>query len=220
MKEILGKLAQAVINCLPEESERLAREALKEGIDPLEAVENGLSKGIKVVGEGFEAGKAFLPDLMMAAETMKSGLRVLEPELRKSHRTLKSLRRVVIGTVAGDIHDIGNNIVSTTLSAAGFEVHNLGVDVPADRFVHAVKELKPDILGLSALLSVTIPQQREVIEALKRAGLRDKVRVMVGGGAVTQSWAEKIGADGYGADALEVVGLAKRLIEKKHTKHG
>jgi methylmalonyl-CoA mutase cobalamin-binding domain/chain len=151
---------------------------------------------------------------------MKSCLGVLEPELKKGNRTVKTLGRIVIGTVAGDIHDIGKSIVATMLTASGFEVHDLGVDVSADGFVRNVRESKPDILGLSALLTVTTPRQKDVMHALTRENVRSQVLVVVGGGSVTQTWANEIGADGYASDAVEASQLANKLIQNRARTHG
>jgi 5-methyltetrahydrofolate--homocysteine methyltransferase len=151
---------------------------------------------------------------------MKAGLKILEPELKKSNSVLKTVGSIVIGTVEGDIHDIGKSIVVSLLTAAGFKVYDLGIDVSVEKFVKAVKELKPDILGLSALLTVTTPRQRDVIEALKKEGVRDQVLVIVGGGSVTQEWANEIGADGYAPDGVEASKLAKRLVEKRGRMRG
>jgi trimethylamine corrinoid protein len=206
--EILEKLAKAVLEGNPEEVERLATESLKIGIDPIKAIEEGLSKGIGEAGQKFEKGNFFLPDLIMSAEAMKAGLKILEPELKKSNSVLKTVGSIVIGTVEGDIHDIGKSIVVSLLTAAGFKVYDLGIDVSVEKFVKAVKELKPDILGLSALLTVTTPRQRDVIEALKKEGVRDQVLVIVGGGSVTQEWANEIGADGYAPDGVEALKIS------------
>jgi corrinoid protein of di/trimethylamine methyltransferase len=183
------------------------------GIDPLKAIEEGLAQGIREVGNKFANGEVFLPELIMAAETMKKALEILEPELKKKKKERKTLGKVLLGTVAGDIHSIGKTIVASMLSANGFEVYDIGEDVPAGKFVEKVKELKPDILGLSALLTTTLPEQKVVIETLKKEGLRDKVKVIVGGAPTSREWAKEIGADGYGADATEAVEVVKKLLE-------
>jgi len=212
---VLRKLADAVQIGDPDQAEKLSKRAVAMKMDPLITIEKGLTPGIRKVGELFERGELFLPDLMMAAEATKAGLRVLEPILRERKETRSFLGRFLIGTVEGDIHDIGKNIVSVMLEANGFEVIDVGVDVPTETFIRKVKELKPDILGLSALLYTTMPKMEEVIKALKEANLRDQARVMVGGAPVTQEIARKMGADGYGEDAISAVEKAIELMKEK-----
>jgi len=212
---VLKGLADAVIIGDPKLTEELAKKAITANIDPLIAIEKGLTIGIRKVGELFERGQLFLPDLMMAAEAMKGGLRALEPILRERKEKRKFLARFLIGTVEGDIHDIGKNIVSVMLDANGFEVIDLGVDVPTQTFIEKVKELQPDILGLSALLYTTMLKMEEVIDRLKEANLRNQVKVIVGGAPVTEEIARKIGADEYGEDAVSAVIKAKKLMEER-----
>ncbi|MBS7620590.1 cobalamin-dependent protein, partial [Candidatus Bathyarchaeota archaeon] len=175
-EEVLNKLVNSVLSYDPEAAVKAAEEALQKGIDPVEAIEEGLAKGVRIVGERFGAGEAFLTELVIAAEAMKQAIKVLEPAILKSAREKKTLGKVLIGTVEGDIHDIGKNIVSTLLMVAGFEVIDLGVDVPAEKFVEKVKEVKPEIVGMSALMTTTMAKMADVIEALKREGLREKVK--------------------------------------------
>jgi corrinoid protein of di/trimethylamine methyltransferase len=208
--ELYAKLCQSVVDGEPEDAERLARQALAEGLDPLDCIDEALTPGIDRVGELFETGEYFLPDLIIGADAMKAALGVLEPVLLKG-RERKIVGRVVLGTVKGDLHEIGKTLVGTMLTANGFEVTDLGVDVPADEFVAAVKETGATLVGASALLTTTMLHQQDVVEALKEAGLRDRVKVMVGGAPITETWAEKIGADGYAEDAISAVALAKRL---------
>ncbi len=210
-EEILNKLAQAVIDGEPEEAEKLAKQALAEGLDPLVCINEGLTVGMDRVGELFASGEYFLPDLIIGGEAMKAALAVLEPALT-SGQEREVLGRVVLGTVEGDLHEIGKTLVGTMLTANGFEVTDIGIDKPAADFVAAVKETNADLVGASALLTTTMLQQQKVIEALEEAGLRDQVKVMVGGAPVTQSWADKIGADGYAEDAIAAVALAKKLV--------
>jgi trimethylamine corrinoid protein len=212
-EKIIEGLKNAVINYDVEGAGELAKKALDLGIDPIRAIEEGLAKGIREVGEKFAKKELFLPELIMAAETMKNCLKVFEPELQSRKIERKSLGKVLIGTVAGDIHDIGKTIVAALLTANGFEVIDLGVDVSAQTFVKGAKELRPQIVALSALLTTSLPQQREVIENLKKEGIRNDVKVMVGGAPVGIEWAEEIGADGYGANATEAVDVAKRLTQ-------
>jgi trimethylamine corrinoid protein len=211
-EEVLSKLEKGVLNGDAEAVEAAVKEAMTANIDPLDAVENGLAKGVREVGERFGKGELFLTDLVAAAEAMKAGLKILNPLILRQKKETKTLGKVVIGTVAGDIHDVGKSIVASLLFVSGFEVIDLGVDVPTDVFVEKVKELKPDILALSALMTTTMLCQREVIEALKKAGIRNHVKVMVGGGVTTFEWAKEIGADAWAADAVEAVEKAKGLL--------
>lgn len=213
-EELLKKLAQAVIEGEPEEAEGLAKQALAQGLDPLVCINEGLTPGINRVGELFESGEYFLPDLIIGGEAMKAALAVLEPALTKG-RGREVLGRVVLGTVEGDLHEIGKTLVGTMLTANGFQVTDIGIDRPAADFVAAVRETNANLVGASALLTTTMLQQQKIIEALQEAGLRDKVKVMVGGAPVTQSWADRIGADGYAEDAIAAVALAKRLVGVK-----
>lgn len=167
------------------------------------------------IGQRFQDGKAFVPQLLMAGRAMKSALALLKPLMAGDART--TLGRVVIGTVKGDLHDIGKNLVASMLEGCGFEVHNVGIDVSCDRFVEAVKENDADILCMSALLTTTMTYMRDVIEALERAGLRHRVKVMVGGAPVTQGFADEIGADGYSDNANTAVALAKKLMSELNT---
>lgn len=210
--DLLTAMANSVIEGEIEQAAELARQALAEGLDPLLAIEEGYARGIREVGERFARGEYFLPHLAMGAEAMKAGMAVLEPELARRQAERSTLGRVVIGTVAGDIHEIGKTLVGTMLAANGFTVTDLGVNVPTERFVEAVREQQAHILGLSALLTTTMLAQREVIAALEAAGLRASVKVMVGGAPVTQAWAEEIGADGFAEDAVGAVRKARELL--------
>lgn len=205
-------LAQAVIDGLPDRARALAEEALRTGIDPLDAIEQGFKPGMDVVGDGFAKGELFIPDLMMSGEAMKVGIATLEPELMKRKQERRVLGKVVIGTVQGDIHEIGKTLVATMLTANGFEVHDLGVDVSAQKFLDKVREVNADVLGMSALLTTTILNQETVILTLKEAGLRDQVKVVVGGVPTSPEWAEEIGADGYAENATEAVEVVKQLV--------
>lgn len=205
-------MRQAVVDGDAAAAEAAAQAAIEAGIPPLAAIDEGFMPGMQEVGAGFAAGDLFLPDMMLAARAMQRALNVLEPELKKASVERKIAGRVVIGTVAGDIHEIGKNLVGMLLSTSGFEVHDLGVNVAPERFVEAAREHDADIVGLSALLTTTMTGQRTVIEALEAAGLRSRVKVMVGGAPVTGQWATDIGADGYSEDAMGAVELAKRLV--------
>ena len=210
--EMYGKLAQAVIDGEPEDAEQLAKDALAQGLDPLECINNGLTKGIQKVGELFSSGEYFLPELIIGAEAMKQALAVLEPAL-VGDQSREVVGKVVLGTVEGDMHEIGKTLVGTMLIANGFKVYDIGVDKSAEEFINTIKENDADIVGASALLTTTMLQQKKLIEKLAEAGLRDKVKVMVGGAPVTDSFAAEIGADGYAEDAISAVDLAFRLID-------
>lgn len=212
-KAIIDGLKNAVITYDVNATSELAKKALEIGIDPIKAIEKGLVKGIREIGIKFENKEIFLSELIMATEAMNRGLKILEAELKKRKKHRRSLGKVMIGTVAGDIHDLGKTIVAAMLIANGFEVIDLGVNVPTETFIDKVKELRPKILALSALLTTTLPAQKEVIEALKKAGLREKVKVIVGGAPVTPEWAKEIGADGYAIDAKGAVEITKKLIQ-------
>jgi corrinoid protein of di/trimethylamine methyltransferase len=209
-QEILEKLTQAVVDGEPEDAEDLAKQALAAGLDPLECINAGLTPGIDRVGELFATGEYYLPDLILGGDAMKAALSILEPALTESQER-QIVGKVVLGTVAGDLHEIGKTLVGTMLTANGFEVTDIGIDQPATEFVRAVKDTGATLVGASALLTTTMLHQREVIEALKEAGLRDRVKVMVGGAPVTESWADQIGADGFAEDAISAVTLAKKL---------
>jgi corrinoid protein of di/trimethylamine methyltransferase len=208
-------MKQAIIDGDVDTAEKLARRALTEGIDPLEAVNLGYLPGMQQVGFEFGAGNFFLPDVVIAAEAMKKANAILEPEMQRRGSERHVAGRVVLGTVKGDIHEIGKSLVGTLLSANGFEVHDLGVDVPYSKFAEKARELNADIVGVSALLTTTMTGQKNVIDALDELGLRPAVKVMVGGAPVTREWAGKIGADGYSGDALGTVELAKSLMAAK-----
>jgi len=212
-QDLYTSLSIAVIEGDEELAVSLARQALEQGLHPLEIISQGLTPGMDIVSDKFSCGEFFLPHLVMAGNTMKAALAKLEPALQASGATRETMGRVVLGTVAGDIHEIGKSLVGTLLTASGFFVHDLGVDVPTGRFVEAVNETKANLLGLSALLTTTMSVQRQVIEALTEAGLRNHVQVMVGGAPVSAQWAQEIGADGYAEDAAGAVELARQLMK-------
>jgi corrinoid protein of di/trimethylamine methyltransferase len=210
-QEIYDKLAQAVIDGEPEDAEEWAKKALEQGLDPLDCINRGLSPGIDRVGELFALGDYFLPDLIIGGDAMKAALNILEPALTGDQER-EVLGQVVLGTVEGDLHEIGKTLVGTMLTANGFLVTDIGVDKTAAEFVTAIKESGATLVGASALLTTTMLHQKEIIEALKEAGLREQVKVMVGGAPITESWAEEIGADGYADDAISAVAVAKQLV--------
>jgi len=223
MNDILKQLQQAILAGEPDQARELAAQALEASIAPLTAIEKALNPGMEIVGERYESGEYFIPDLVMAAEAMKGAMEVFEPVLieRQEQRqvlgtvvigTVEVLGTVVIGTVEGDIHEIGKSLVATMLSAAGFQVYDLGVDVPANEFVKRVQETGANVVGLSALLTTTMRNQEAVIEALEEAGLREQVKVVIGGAPTSPDWAQTIGADAYAENANEAVGVVKQLL--------
>lgn len=215
MSEPTQTIKDALLTFEQEKLEETVAKQLQSGRNPLEIV-NAIAAALTEVGELFQKGELFLPHLVIAGEAVKNVIsRRLEPLLKTTGAERKTAGRVVIGTVAGDIHDIGKSIVASMLFSAGFDVTDLGRDVPVDEFIKAIKEHNPDIVAMSALLSTTLPMQKEVIEAMKKNGLRDKVKVIVGGAPATAEWAEEIGADGYAEDAVGAVKVAKKLCERK-----
>jgi 5-methyltetrahydrofolate--homocysteine methyltransferase len=208
---ILNELMTAVGELRsPEEVKRLTQEALKAGITPHEIITQGLAKGLDVVGAKYEEKEYFIADLVFAASLMKEAMTILEPMLQTEK--VESAGVFVIGTVRGDLHDIGKNIVAAMLRSGGFTVYDLGIDVPAEAFVEKVKEVNADILGLSSLLTSTMPQVNEVLNALKENGIRSKVKVMVGGRPVTEDFVKEVGADAYAKDAVDAVRKARELM--------
>lgn len=212
-KEVLLKeLKEATINGDSDEVVKLAKKVIEAGIDPLEAVEKALVAGVLELGDRWINGEAFISDLIAAADAMKMGLSILKGEIAKRGGSISYRGRIVIGTVEGDIHDIGKSIVAALWEASGFEVIDLGVDVPPSKFVEAIKQYNPDVVGMSALMTTTMLKQRETIEAIKQAGLRDRVKIVVGGAPTVEEWAREIGADGWAPDAISAVELVKKLL--------
>ncbi len=209
-EDILRRAAKSVLDADQEEAEKVAREALKLGIDPFIVINEGFSKGMAEAGELFERGELFLPHLIVASEGMVSAVNILEEAMPKQEE--KKVGVAVIGTIEGDIHDIGKGIVATMLRVYGFEVHDLGRDVPLKTFVETAKRVNADIVGTSALMTTTMAGQKVLEQEMKKAGLRDKVKTMVGGAVVTQRWSNKIGADAYAENAMEAVAKARELI--------
>ena len=211
-EELFQKMAQSILDGDSDVAVALAKQAIEAGINPLDAITKGFVLGVNQVGESFACGQAFLPELVMAGEAMKAAVAALEPEMQKRGTSRQVFGKVVLATVEGDIHEIGKTLVGTMLSASGFQVYDLGVDVPSAKIIEKVKEVDADLVGLSALLTTTMVKQKEVIDELDKLGLRKKVKVMVGGAPVTRDWVQKIEADGYSEDAIGAVGLAKRLV--------
>ena len=206
------KLRQVIINGDREEALNFAKQAIKSGIDPLKAVE-AFTDGIKLVGERYANGEYFLPELICSGEAMKDAIDVLDSEIKKRGEERQYLGTVVIGTVKDDIHDIGKTIVASLLSANGFNVYDLGTDVSYGTFIEKIKAENADIVALSALITTTMPYQEEVIKAIAAAGLRDKVKIIIGGAPTSESWAEQIGADGYGKNAINALDISKKLMQ-------
>jgi corrinoid protein of di/trimethylamine methyltransferase len=213
-EELFARMAKAVIEGGKAEAEDLAREAIKAKLDLTEVIENGYVPGIQKVGELWEKGDYFLPELITSADCMKAAMAVLQPELDKAKIKAKSKGKVVIGTVEGDIHDIGKNLVASMLSANGFEVLDLGADVKLDWFIQKAVDTEADLICLSALLTTTMLGQKRAIEMLKQKNLYGKFKVLVGGAPANQKWAEDIGADGYAENAMLAVKVAERLMGK------
>ncbi len=212
-KELVQGLKDAVIRGDTAQAVSLAQRVVAQGIDPITAYEEGLRAGIAKVGDDFACGEMFLPDLVIAADTMKAASSILMEEIERRGSSLARMGKVVLGTVAGDLHDIGKTIVATLFASHGFEVVDLGVNVSTEQFLRAVAEQGPQILGMSSLLTVTAKELGAVVRALEEAGLRERVKVIVGGGAVTAPFAAAIGADAYGENAELGVRVAKQLLE-------
>ncbi|WXG39325.1 MAG: corrinoid protein [Candidatus Freyarchaeum deiterrae] len=209
--DVLRRLRDSVVDLDIEGAKQACKDALTKGIPPIKAVTEGMAKGMDIVGQKYEVKEYFLAELIMAGEVMKEGMKILEPYLKDSD--VKMLGRIVVGTVKGDLHDIGKNIFVTLLIAAGFEVIDLGVNVPAEKFAEAVREQKPQILGLSALLTVTMLELDNIMKELKEEGLRSQVKIIVGGAALNEVYAKKIGADAYAPDAVAGVNICKKWID-------
>jgi corrinoid protein of di/trimethylamine methyltransferase len=196
----------------PDATAALTRKALEQGEEPLTIINEGLVPGMQIVGDKFQDGEYFLPQMVIAANAMQQAMGLLEPELLARQQKVEVPGVFVIGSVKGDIHEIGKSLVATMMLASGFRVHDLGIDVAPETFVEKIQETDAGLVGLSALLTTTMTAQRDVLDALKEAGIRDRVKVMVGGAPVTEAWAESIGADGYAEDVVSAVELAKRLL--------
>jgi len=206
----LSALAENLIAGKIDEVKKLTQEALDEGVPSSEILDDGLIKGMNVVGERFKNGEFFIPEVLLAAKVMHAGMEILKPELVSSG--VKPIGKVILGTVKGDLHDIGKNLVAMMLEGAGFDVIDLGIDVPPEKFVEAVKEDEAGIVAMSALLTTTMTGMRTTLDALEEAGVRDEVKTLIGGAPVSADFATKIGADAYGEDAAEAVNLARALI--------
>ena len=206
----LKELSEALFRGDISQVKEITQRALQEKIEPKEILEQGLIKGMEVVGIKFKNNEIFLPEVLLASQAMYGGLELLQPKLIKSG--VKSVGKVIIGTAKGDLHDIGKNLVAMMLKGGGFEVIDLGIDVSPEKFLKAAQEHKPDIVGISALLTTAMIGMMDVVAALERAGLRDKIKVMVGGAPVTQEFANEIGVEGYASNAASAVDKAKELL--------
>ncbi|MPN27143.1 Methionine synthase [bioreactor metagenome] len=211
--ENLEQLHEAILTGNLKQAVEVTTQAIAQGVDPQLLISDYMSKAMEEIGGRFEAGKAFVPELLMSARAMKGALEIIKPILSAKGSTT-NLGKVVIGTVKGDLHDIGKNLVASMLEGCGFEVINLGVDISSEKFVEAVRENKANIICMSALLTTTMTYMKEVIGALEKSGLRDEVKVMIGGAPINQNYASEIGADGYSSNANAAVVLAKQLLEK------
>jgi len=207
----LKKMSEAVLKGKHAEAKSLAEKALAQGIDPMDAIDKGFVLGMNEVGDKFSKFEYFVPELLLSARAMKAGLDVLLPKV-KARKAAAARRKVSIGTVEGDIHDIGKTIVKTMLETSGLEVIDLGVDVPTEKFIESIKKEKTDVLAMSCLLTSTMPAMEGVIQKLREEGLRDKVKIIVGGAPITEMFAKKIGADAFGDNAKEAVDVVQHLI--------
>jgi len=210
MNESISKLYNAILEGDVAGAKEGVRTSLDAGLEPGKILAEGMIAAMKEVGRLFEEGEYYVPEMLISARAMQAGLTMLKPHLVKDG--VKSAGRVAIGTVKGDLHDIGKNLVGLMLEGAGFEVKDLGTDVPPEKFIEAISEGGAEIIALSALLTTTMPNMKTTIEAIQQAGLRDKVKIIIGGAPVTQDYANQIGADGYSADASRAVSLAQRLV--------
>lgn len=213
-EDILRNLSDAVLSFDSDAAADAARAAVASNIGPVRAIEEGLAVGLREVGDRFERGELWLPHLVLGAEAMEAAIKVLEEQFPMEELEAASSGTVVIGTVEGDMHDLGLRIVASMLRANGFKVHDLGCDTRSLDFIKKAQEVGADIIAASSLMTTTMPFMKDLIEALESAGVRDRFKVLVGGGPVTEEWARSIGADGYGKDAAEAVRVAKELMEK------
>ncbi len=213
-QDILKEAEKAIIDSDDVAAVRTANKALEANIDPLDLIDNGYAAGMRIISDKFDRGEVFLPQIMMAAKAMTDAVAILEPKIKESKGTIKK-GKIVIGTVEGDIHEIGKNLVITMLTVSGLDVVDLGRDCPVKEFIRAAKEQEPDIIGASALMTTSMPGHKGILEGLTQSGLRDKVKFIVGGAPVTPAWAKKIGADGYAPNAKEAAIMVKELLGVK-----
>ncbi|GAA3647774.1 corrinoid protein [Asaccharospora irregularis] len=209
-KELLNSLAENVVDMEEDLVVEVANEYLKEEFDPLEGIEKGLSVGMQRAGELYEEEEYYIPEILLCSDAMTTGIDILKPHIKKNDEDKRG--KVVMGVVQGDTHDIGKNIVKIMLETAGFEVYDLGRDVPMSSFIEEAKRVDADIIAMSTLMTTTMDNMQVLIEDLKAQGIREKFKVMIGGGPISESYAKKIGADGYSASATTAVELAKKLV--------
>jgi corrinoid protein of di/trimethylamine methyltransferase len=214
-KQFMENIVKLIIDGDQDKIRESARDALKANIDPLEIVELGLSQGMAIVGESFEQGESYLPELLMAAATFNAAMEILMPEIEAQNKEIPKAGTVLIGTVKGDVHNLGKNIVSMVLETNGFSVVDIGVDVSSLNFIEEARKVKADVIALSSLMTTTMPAQKEIIEILEEKNLRNEYFVIVGGGPVSRQWADEIGADGFGKTAVDAVDLIKRLLSQR-----
>ena len=212
MGDIFKDMEQAVIDGDEEKTAQLAQRVLDEGLDPLDALEKGFSKGMEILGDQFEKGEVYLTELLLAEDAMNAGVEVLRPKIEEKSDKVASKGKIVIGVIQGDVHDIGKNIVKLFLNVSGFEVIDLGKDVPVRTFIETAKKENADIIAASALMTTTMIYMPEMINQLKERGIRENFKVLVGGAPVVRSWADEIGADGYGRTTKEAVQAALKLM--------
>jgi len=211
MSEIIDRLKEAILTYDDKLAQQTAEKAIEEGIDPKKILD-GMTEAIRKIGDGFERGELFLPELVGAANAMSKATSIVEMEIEKSGKKVDKIGTVVLGTVKGDIHDIGKTMVKAFLVAENFRVIDLGVDVAPEEFIKAIEKYNPEILALSALMTTTISEQRKIIEILKDKGIRDRLKIIIGGAATSQEFADEIGADGYEASAPRAPRLCKKLL--------
>ena len=215
MSAVLGEMSKAVIEGDLGRIVALTEAALKEGIAPKEVLQQGLMAGMEVVGSRFKAGDMFVPEVLLSAKTMQTALTILKPRLASSGAKMRGI--IVLGTVEGDLHTIGKSLVGMMMEGAGFEVYDVGVDVSPEKFVEAIKDKKPDIVGMSALLTTTMLAMKRTVDAINEAGLRDRVKIMVGGAPLSSEFAKQIGADGYGSNAATAADMAKSFMDSSRS---
>lgn len=214
-ENIFSSLEAAILAGDESKVRESAKEIITQKIDPLEALEQGLTRGMNIVGDRFEKGEAYLPELIMAADTFNAAMEVLQPEIEAQKKAVAKTGTVLIGTVQGDVHDIGKNIVATVLGTHGFKVVDIGINNPILKFIEEAEKAQADVIGLSSLMTNTMPIQRDFIETLKQRNLRDKYAVILGGGPVTEEWASSIGADGFAKSAVQAVALVKEIMGRR-----
>ena len=212
---ILDNLAQAVISGKKDLAKDNAQAVIDNNIDPLEALEQGISKGMLTVGEKFESGASYLPELIMAADVFKVAMEILKPAIEANQTDIKKSGTVLLATVKGDVHNLGKNIVATVMETHGFEVVDIGVDQPTLSIIDAAQDNQVDVIGISAVMTTTMPYQKELIDTLQEMNIREQFIVLVGGGPINQQWADEIGADGYGETAMDAVTIATQKINAK-----